>query len=63
MKINTLSKIIVFINGHMYLYTIGKKEYYLHKCSKHGYQLVTPKGYRERLECNECLQEQRLLYS
>ena len=62
MRVSTLTKIIVFLHGHQFIYELEKKEYYLFKCPKHGYKINYPKGYDERLECDKCLEDSRLLY-
>ncbi len=63
MQVSTLSKIIIFIFGHQYIFSTEKGEYCLFKCSKHGYQLSRVKGYSLRLECNGCLKDKKILFN
>lgn len=62
MRVGTLTKIIIFLFGHQFIYELEKKEYYLFKCPEHGYKISYLKGYNERLECGECLEKSKLLY-
>lgn len=62
-NLNIFDKILLKIHGETFLAMVelegwkGKLPLYLFKCSKHGYQVNYPSGYRSHLICLQCINE------